>query len=198
MTFLTDGTVSLRPVERSDLGQLAKWRNDSELRVRTREFRPLNMLDQERWFERITGPQSRDHMLVVTVPGFEPIEDDSVHQTFREIQNPIGVVGLCYWSPRDATAELSLYVGDEQSRQKGYMRRALMLLHKWGFEELGLARIYADTIAAETNLPLIGLLKKLGYQEEGRLRKHVYRNGKRWDSVMLGLLKEEWGSQDAV
>jgi len=38
----------------------------------------------------------------------------------------------------------------------------------------------------------IALLKALGFTEEGRLRSHVYRQGKRCDSLMLGLLREEW------
>jgi RimJ/RimL family protein N-acetyltransferase len=53
--FLTDGVVNLRPVTRADLPQLAAWRNDPELRARTREFRPLTDVDQERWLAKISG-----------------------------------------------------------------------------------------------------------------------------------------------
>lgn len=175
--FLSDGTVDLRPVERGDLVQLASWRNDPELRLRTREFRPLNMANQERWLDHISGPDSTDFMFVV-------VSDSTLTPTM------LGVVGLCRWDARNRHAETSFYNGSNDMRGKGYMRRALTLLHAWGFQELSLERISAECF--EFNEPSIALLKKLGFQEESRLRKHVYRMGKRWDSVMLGLLREEW------
>lgn len=173
MSFLTDGTISLRPVEREDLPQLRDWRNDQEIRLRTREFRPLNMENQERWFQRISSPGSHDFMFIV-----EHIANQAC----------VGVVGLCAWSARDRTAECSFYIGDTQARGKGYVTRALTLLHDWGFSELGLDRCWAESYdEARTKT-----LERLGYKREGVLRKHVFRNGKRVDSVMLGLLKEEW------
>ena len=180
MAFLTDGTVSLRPVEREDLDRLAKWRNEGELRTRTREHRPLNGTAQQEWFARISGPDTHDFMFIVCHHGW----------------TWCGVVGLTHWSPRDRHAEVSFYIGDKGARGKGYCKRALTLLIGWGFEELGLDRIYAEVYTF--NEPSANLLRKLGFQEEGMLRKHVWRMGKRWDSVMMGLLREEWqnGEED--
>ena len=45
---MTDGVVALRPVAPTDLEQLAEWRDDSELRLRTREFRSLTLVQQEK------------------------------------------------------------------------------------------------------------------------------------------------------
>src|SRR5439155_17900390 len=58
--FLSDGVLNLRPVRRDDLAQLAEWRNAPEIRQRTREWKPLNDADQERWFQRISGPERPD------------------------------------------------------------------------------------------------------------------------------------------
>ena len=179
--FLSDRNTgaSLRPVEWEDLPRLAEWRNTPELRLRTREFRPLTGADQADWFERITGPNRHDFMFVVETP--------------NEIgagRASVGVVGLCHWEARDRTAEVSFYIGDESARGKGVATAALGLLHDYGFLELGLVRIWAECY--EFNEPGIKLLKSLGYIEEGRLRKHVYRNGARHDSIMLGIAAEEW------
>ena len=180
MSFLTDGTVSLRPVEREDLAQLRDWRNDPEIRLRTREYRALNMADQQAWFERITGPDSRNFMFVV------------LGRLEKEDQ-PVGCVGLCHWSPQDRTAECSFYIGNPQAQGKGYATQALTLLHNWGFQELGLDRTWAEAFA--NNAGGIKTLEKLGYKREGVLRKHVFRNGERVDSIMWGLLREEWNNE---
>ena len=171
MTFLTDGVVSLREVRRMDLPLLQEWRNDPELRARTREFRPLTELDQERWFERITGPNRKDYMYVVVE---------------QETDNPVGVVGLCHHDPVNRSAEISFYVGASEARGKGFARRALTLLHGYGFCELNLYKIYAECY--DFNEQSYRLLTKLGYKEEGRLKDHIWYDG--WhDSIMMGLFR---------
>ena len=174
--FLSDGRVSLRPVERRDLPRLAAWRNQPDIRLRTREWRPLTEEHQERWWARITAEDARDFMFVVV---------DGNDEEGMEM----GVVGLCHWSPIDRNAEISFYLGRESARRRGFMERALCLLHEWAWS-IGLERVYAECFAF--NAPSIALLKKLGYVEEGWMRSHVYRDGQRWDSVMLGVLREEW------
>lgn len=219
--FLTDDVVSLRPLARADLAQLAAWRNDPELRARTRELRPLTEEDQVRWFTRITAPDTRDFMFgVVRLAtgtrcanqggqwgsprhAFVSVDDDlcdcramslPAHYAIPSVLDRlIGVVGLCHWVPRDGVAEVSFYIGPPEMRGRGYARRALQLLHGWGFDELGLDRTYAETYAF--NEASLRLLKRLGYRIEGVLREHVWRQGRRIDSVILGLLRKEWDEQ---
>ena len=178
--FLSDGVVALRPIEREDLPLLARWRNNPRIRTVTREFRPLNMENQEVWFNAISATDTKNFMFAVATqsPG-----------------GPVGVVGLCHWSPRDRTAEVSFYFGEEQAEGKGHAKRALVLLHEWGWRELGLDRIWAE--AYDDNDRSQFLRKHLGYKEEGRLREHVWRGGKRVDSIMLGVLRSEWKHADS-
>jgi ribosomal-protein-alanine N-acetyltransferase len=180
--FLSDGVVNLRPVTRADLSQLAAWRNDPELRSRTREFRPLTDIDQERWLAKISGSDRRDFMFVVerAIPRVDVAA------------LPIGVVGLCYWDPVNASAEVSFYIGDKLARGKGYVTRALQLLHRWGFEDLHLHRIWAECY--DFNKPGHAVLKKLGYTETGSLRDTIWdgKNRSWWSSVMYDLLEAEW------
>lgn len=187
--FLSDDVVSLRPIEHGDLRLLAGWRNSPRIRTVTREFRPLNMENQEAWFKAISAPDSRNFMFIVVQhqSTVMPSSDNLVISTTR-----IGVVGLCHWSPRDRTAEVSYYLGDEPAEGKGHMKRALILLHEWGWNELGLYRVYAEAYSDNDRGQF---LQSLGYKEEGRLREHVWRGGKRVDSIMLGVLWTEWGSQ---
>ena len=180
-----DKELSLVPVERGMLKLMKEWRNDPRIRHVTREFGPLNKENQEQWFQRISAPDSRDFMFGVR--GTVSLSPTNV------VRNRlVGVVGLCHWSPRDRTAEVSFYIAPEW-QGKQYARRALMLLHQWGFDELHLHRIFAE--AYSDNDRSTELMKGLGYIQEGRLREHVFRKGKRVDSIMLGLLASEWGDR---
>jgi RimJ/RimL family protein N-acetyltransferase len=171
--MLNDGPVTLRAIEARDLAQLAAWRNDPTVRRQTREWRLLTAADQERWFARISGPDRKDFMFVIEVDG-----------------TPIGAAGLVHWDARDRTAEISYYIGEPDARGAGHATRALRLLHRYGFGELGLERIFAEVFA--DNAGSLALLKKLGYTQEGVLRQHVFRDGERLDSVIFGLLRREW------
>lgn len=189
--FLSDGVVGLRPIEREDLQILAEWRNDPMIRARTREFRPLSMSNQERWFERVTAPDRRDFMFVVCerLPADGFIGDRAY---VGEGLRPIGVVGLCYWDQRNRTCEVSFYIGDRSARGKGRATAALALLHRYGFDEIGLDRIWAECY--DFNEPGLRTLRRLGYTEEGKRRAHVFHAGRRHDAVLFGLLRDEWAA----
>lgn len=177
-TFLSDGVVNLRSVTRADLPQLAEWRNDPEIRARTRECRPLTDVDQERWLERISGPGRRDFMFVVEALAPEALI------------SPVGTVGLCHWDAVNASAEVSFYIGEPRARRHGFTKRALTLLHTWGFDALRLHRVWAECYCF--NEPGHAVLRSLGYQSNGRQRETVWRDGRFADSIFYDLLEAEW------
>lgn len=166
--FLRYGDIVLRPIERTDLEQIRVWRNDPELRSRTREWKALNLDNQKQWFERISDPQRTDHMFMLVYYG-----------------QPIGVIGLCGWTHHDRHAEISFYIGEPLMRGKGLMKRALSMLIEWGFDQ-GLHRIFAEVY--DFNIVSVKLLERLGFSHEGRQRHHAFRDGAFVDSVMMGLL----------
>ena len=79
---------------------------------------------------------------------------------------------------------------DEKEQGKGYMTEALATLISFAFEEAGLHRINLK-IGIE-NEPSLKLAKKLGFIKEGIERKSLFIDGKWRDSVILGMLDEEY------
>ncbi len=63
----------------------------------------------------------------------------------------------------------------------------------YAFRELNLYRIAAPTF--EYNERAIKFLECAGFQLEVRRREAIYRDGKRWDALMFGILCEEWKSK---
>jgi RimJ/RimL family protein N-acetyltransferase len=190
--FLSDGTVNLRPVTRADLPQLAVWRNDPELRARTREFRPLTDVDQERWLAKISGAERRDFMFVVEAPLVTSLEDPLDPKTPFVLTSfaTVGVVGLCHWDAVNAAAEVSFYIGATEARGKGHTKRALTLLHGWGFDALRLHRVYAEVY--DFNEPGHAVVRSLGYTQCGRQRDTIWRGGRFASSLFYDLLEHEW------
>jgi len=78
-----------------------------------------------------------------------------------------------------------------EAHHKGIGTEAMSLLCKYGFETVGLNKIYAYT--NEDNAASIGLLQKLGYEIEGRLRQE-YKDaeGNLKDRIYLGYLRQNY------
>lgn len=71
----------------------------------------------------------------------------------------------------------------------GYATEAARAIVRFGFEELGLHRISADTVA--DNTASAHVLTKLGMTREGRLRDKLYYKGRYWDVVLFGMIKPD-------
>ena len=90
-------------------------------------------------------------------------------------ENATGHAG--YWCAREA-------------RGRGIVPRALALLCRFGFEELGLGRI--ELITDPDNAGSQRVAEKVGFTREGVLRSHLlHPDGRRRDSVMFSLLPGE-------
>ena len=63
------------------------------------------------------------------------------------------------------------------------------MILRYGFEQLDLYRIYADT--AEFNEPAQRLLARCGFMQEGCEREAIYTAGRRWNRMRYGVLRDE-------
>ena len=159
--------LKLRQIEERDLPLLRDWRNKDEIRERCREYRLLNMVNQREWFEYIST--SKD----VAMFGIE--RGGSL----------IGICGLCHINWVNRTAEVSLYIGPEELRGKGFGRQALQMLKVKAFEEFNLHRLWAEVYGF--NVASMTLFESCGYEREGILKEHIFAKGQYWDSIIYGL-----------
>lgn len=103
----------------------------------------------------------------------------------------VGRCGLHNWNPDHHRAEIGYVMTVESFKQQGLMSEALEAIIRYGFSELHLNRI--EAIVAPDNIPSLRLLEKNGFVLEGRLRKHYPAENGFEDSLILGLLREEYG-----
>lgn len=172
----------LTPLRRESIETLRKWRNNPDLRRYFREFREISPEMQESWFNnRVTGNPNQFDFEIRAVAGTDIQE--------CERYPLIGHASLNYVSWTNRTAEFGIYIGDSMYRSDGYGSDALRALVEYGFKCLNLNRIWCEVFS---NNDAVDIYRKLGFKDEGRLRSHHFEDGKYHDSLMLGLLREEW------
>ena len=89
----------------------------------------------------------------------------------------------------DAIAELG-YAIAKPHWGKGLMPEAVRAAVDWGFESLGLAKVYALIDLRHTRSQRV--MEKLGMTREGVLRSHASVRGARIDVAAYGLVSEDW------
>ena len=101
----------------------------------------------------------------------------------------IGTTSLYEINPQHARAGLG-YALMPEFWGKGLATEAATLAISYGFLELGLHRIEADT--EPNNVRSNRVLETLGFQREGLLRERFMHPDGIQDSLIFGLLKPEW------
>lgn len=171
----------LRPPERAD------WQPWAELRSASRAFLtpwepswPSDALSRASFRRRI----ARYAMDWRTDQGY------SLFLFRRTDEAILGGIGLSHVRRGVAeTASLGYWVGAPFAHQ-GYMTEALGLTLDFAFQKLRLHRVEAACLP--TNLPSRGLLRKIGFREEGYAAKYLCIDGKWQDHLLFALLREEW------
>ena len=102
----------------------------------------------------------------------------------------VGEIGLdvINWSGRDAFVGLG--IGETEYWSKGYGTDVMSVLLRFAFTEINLRRVTLGVF--EYNPRAIRSYEKAGFQHEGRMRRLLNREGRRWDNLFMGILREEW------
>jgi RimJ/RimL family protein N-acetyltransferase len=168
--------VNLRPLEEEDLKQLRDWRNSEHVRKTTREYKPLNMLNQKQWFESIHRENPPKHIMF----GIEK----------KSSKKLVGVTGLTYIDWKNKHAEISIYLSSTNWQKTKEAKDIINTIIEYGFEELNLHRLWVEIF--EISKENIQLFEKLKFTKEGILREKLWRKGKWWNSILYSKLSTEY------
>ncbi len=103
--------------------------------------------------------------------------------------NVVGTMSLFNIDRKNGKAEMGYWIGRE-FWGRGLVTEAARLIMRFGFEEVGLERIFA--LVMHPNRASSKVLERLGFSYEGRLRKDALQNGRRMDHLVYGMLAEEF------
>lgn len=155
---------------------LKDWRNSLEVRSICREYRLLNMVMQDDWYDSI-------------------IHDTSQMMFINEICNgetviPIGVCGWTYINWRSNYGMTSIYIGEANYRNGDYMLAVLNELHRIAFNELNLHTVRYEWYPWRDDQDVF---IEAGYTESGKFRDGFYHDGKYHDIIIMDMKRDEWG-----
>lgn len=102
----------------------------------------------------------------------------------------VGLIGAENIDHDSRKLEMKKFVGEPGYSGKGIGKRATFLFLYFVFYILKFNKVYIHSM--DTNIRNINLNSKFGFELEGIFFQEIFKNGKFFDVVRMGLLKEHW------
>jgi RimJ/RimL family protein N-acetyltransferase len=168
--------VRLRAVEPEDWEAHHAWDQNSDM------TRALDYI----WF-----PQSRAAVRRWAEDRSEQRpDDDNFHFEIETLAGElVGSIGVHRAEPRTGTFSYGVAVGEPHGR-KGYASEAVLLVLRYYFLERRYQKV--TTTVDEFNGASLGLHRRLGFQQEGQLRRMIFTFGRFYDQLLFGMTREEF------
>ncbi len=167
--------VVLRAIEQSDLGKLKYMMNDPNL-----EFLagggalPISDFSQKLWFEKIQGDTNNIYLVIDT-----------------EDEKSIGMATIINIDWRNRRAYHGIKIGESKNRAKGIGTDVVMAVMRYAFDELQLNRLDGSIMEGNEISEKL-YVNKCGWKKEGVSRNYIFKKGKYYDLVWVGILREEY------
>jgi len=175
LKLLNSSHILLRPLERSDLETLARWRNAPENYQRFFNTFPIAISGQDAWYQDLLKRQDGKLFII------EALGDGKA----------IGTIGYDHIDWKNQKAELgNTLIGELTYRGKGLGKEAVRLILHFGFSEMNLNRIYLKVYAK--NKLAIHVYESCGFHVEGILQEEYFRNGRFQDVCLMAILRKEY------
>ena len=155
-----------------------QWQRDTEF-YRLADSNPVR-LESEKKIKEWVEKQFEN--------GFQPERYPFTVHTLAEDQY-IGFLVL-WVDPIHGEAWVGVGIGDRDFWGKGYGTDLMKLCLQYAFAELNMQRVSLGLL--EYNPRALRAYEKVGFRLEGRTRQDVRREGKRYDSLWMGILHKEW------
>ena len=169
--------ITLGPVKREYIDAYLKWFNDPEIIQYLSMFRPMTRMWEEDWIENL---KNRDDTIAFAIL----IPDEKVGE------NLIGNCGIHAIDWKNRVGEVGITIGEKDYQGKGYGTEAMDVLLDYAFKSVNLNRLQLRVY--KFNSRAISSYNKIGFIEEGRMRKAIFINGEYHDIIFMSILQEEW------
>ena len=152
--------------------QVLEIRNEEHIRKWLFTENLISVEDHFAWIEQLKNDKSQMCYIIIN----------------KEDQ-PLGAVNIKNIDKKNEIAELGFYK-NQNINEKGLMTKSLSTAIDYSFDVLGLEKIYSEVF--EGNTKSLAIHKRLLFLEEGFMRSHKIKGGRRIGVHLFGLLKDEW------
>ncbi len=167
------GEYMIRTFRREDINNLLRYANNKNIWLNLRDIfpHPYEVHHAEAWLKEVQAMKPQSAFAIATK------------------EEVIGGIGL---HPQPdvlrRSAELGYWLA-EPYWGKGITTLAVRAITEWGFNNLEINRIFANTFG--WNPASARVLEKAGFTLEGRMRQAVCKDGRMTDLLIYGKLKED-------
>lgn len=168
--------VELREYRIDDIEKAQKFINDSEVKMLLHPGIPYlyTYQDEQKWFDTITATKDVYSFAIETIKEKEYI----------------GGCGINNIDWKNSVVEVGIFIGDKNLWGKGYGTDAMKILIRFIFDQMNINKIKLKVFSF--NERGIKSYEKCGFKKEGILRQEIFRNGKYYDDILMGLLRNEY------
>jgi RimJ/RimL family protein N-acetyltransferase len=164
-------------LERSDAPLIQGWFNDPEVTRNLLAYRPISLQAEESFLEGLLQRETDVPVMIVV----------------RDTERSIGTAALHLENTPPHQARFGIAIGAKDEWGKGYGTEATGLMLDFAFATLNLHRVWLHVF--EYNEAGRRTYERVGFRQEGVLRKSHFSEGRYWDSIAMAILQEEWQSR---
>lgn len=166
--------AELKDIKETDLQQILDWRNQEPIRNVMYNSNIISMKEHVQWFERLQKSET------------------SISKIFYYNQVPYGVLNVNQIDRINNKCEWGFYIGvNNAPRGMGTILGFTSL--NFIFHELSIRKLSAEVLSINEKSAIFH--EKLGFTQEGVLRKHILKEESYIDILLYGLFNEEWKEQ---
>jgi len=165
--------VYLSPINTDDYLTYVEMLNNFEIAKGVNQYVKMVSIDSEKkWLEMAINEK---YIFAIVC-----MENDTL----------LGNISLMNVNNIDGTAELGIFIGDENYLSKGYGSEAIMLLLNYAFMQINLNNIMLKVFSF--NKRAIKAYEKCGFKTFGVWKECHYFNGEYCDEIFMNVLKEDF------
>lgn len=165
--------IYLRPMTEEDTDLIVAWRNKPDVKNNFIYQADFTREGHLYWLHEVVEKGCACQMMICD----------------RANDTPLGSVYIRDIDHVHHKGEYGIFIGEEAARGRGIGTEAAKLMIRYGFDELGLHRIYLRALAG--NGQAIRSYEKAGFRQEGYLKDDVCIRGKFVDIVWMAIVNKE-------
>lgn len=163
----------LRPIKDDELDLMRSWRNAPAVRENMYTRHEISSDEHLAWWGRTCQRQDQQYLM------------------YESNSKALGIVGFTSIDRVNGNCSWAFYAAPDAPKGTGSRMEFLALEHV--FKDLILHKMHCEVLAFNT--PVIKLHQKFGFQVEGILRQHHFKDGEYIDIYRLGILESEWATK---
>jgi len=155
-----------------DLRKVMKWRMLQEVKRYMFSEPNLTYYKQKKWFKKIKNDKSKKYWIV------------------KVNDRDIGLVSLTNIDYKNKKAERGYYIGETLQRGKGLGKQIEINLNDYVFIQMKFNKLFGYIF--KFNKRMISIHNKFGSKIEGELKRHILKNNKYEDIIIMSVFKNDW------